>query len=87
MREEPRTILSLVAAGRISAAEAERLIAAWRGDRELYWLAAAAVALGVLSGAFHGAATSQLAPALAVGWHWLTQHAIPLLGKGLGVSI
>lgn len=85
MREERRAILSLIAAGRISAAEAERLIAAWRGDRELYGLAAAAAALALLQAVLHGAAMSQLAHALAPGWHWFTQHAISLLGKGLGV--
>jgi hypothetical protein len=38
---ERRAILSLVAMGRITAAEAERLIAAWQDTREFVWIAIA----------------------------------------------
>ncbi|HKF46910.1 MAG TPA: hypothetical protein VKB38_06090 [Terracidiphilus sp.] len=38
-----RGILSLVAAGRISAAEGERLLAAWNDGREGLWIAVACV--------------------------------------------
>jgi hypothetical protein len=41
MRNEPRTILGLVAAGRISAMEAERLLRAWNESREEPWMIAA----------------------------------------------
>jgi len=43
-----RTILSLVALGRISPAEAERLLIAWNQGRESFWVFAACVtALGM----------------------------------------
>jgi hypothetical protein len=41
MGNEQRTILGLVAAGRISAMEAERLLRAWNDAREEFWLIAA----------------------------------------------
>jgi hypothetical protein len=44
MTYESRAILSLVAMGRITVAEAERLIAAWQDTRELVWIAVACVA-------------------------------------------
>jgi hypothetical protein len=44
MTYERRAILSLVAMGRITAAEAERLIAAWQDTREFVWIAAACIA-------------------------------------------
>lgn len=84
MKEDRRAILSLVAMGRISAAEAERLIAAWSADREVFWMAAAAVVLVVAQGGFHGAIFGQLSHVLAPGWHRVAQHAIGLLGKRLG---
>jgi|HubBroStandDraft_2_1064218.scaffolds.fasta_scaffold1883680_1 hypothetical protein len=48
MINERRAILSLVAMGRITAAEAERLILAWQDARDWIWIAivcAAALAL------------------------------------------
>ena len=86
MKDENRTILSLVAAGRISAAEAERLMAVSNADREVFWFAAAVggviAAQGILQGL--GPGISHLAHALAPGWHWAAQHAIALITKGLG---
>ncbi len=38
MDTDRRTILSLVAAGRITAGEAERLLAAWNDSRETAWI-------------------------------------------------
>ena len=43
-----RTILSLVALGRISPAEAERLLFAWNQGREGFWVFAACVAVVLL---------------------------------------
>lgn len=40
MNRDRQTILSLVAAGRINAAEAERLLAASGDAREMFWIAA-----------------------------------------------
>lgn len=41
MRNERRAILGLVAAGRISAAEAERLLRVWNDAHEEFWILAA----------------------------------------------
>ncbi len=41
MKNERRTILGLVAAGRISAREAERLLRVWNDAREELWVLAA----------------------------------------------
>jgi len=38
MNTDRRAILSLVAMGRITAAEAERLLAAWNESRETAWI-------------------------------------------------
>lgn len=40
MNRDRQTILSLVAAGRINAAEAERLLAAANDAHEMFWIAA-----------------------------------------------
>lgn len=64
-------ILSLVAAGRISAAEAERLIVAWSVDREFLLLAVAGAVLLAAQGVFHAAGIGHLAHVLAPGCHWL----------------
>ena len=48
MIDEHRAILSLVAAGRITAAEAERLIAASEDAREWFWIAVACAAACLL---------------------------------------
>jgi hypothetical protein len=48
MTHERRAILSLVAMGRITAAEAERLMIVWQDAREWVWIAAACIAACVL---------------------------------------
>jgi len=47
MQNDGRTILALIAAGRISAAEAERLLRVWNEAREELWLVLACVLLCV----------------------------------------
>lgn len=49
MDTDRRTILSLVAMGRINAAEAERLLAAWNDSRETAWILALCLALAILA--------------------------------------
>jgi len=49
MNRDRRTILSLVAMGRITAAEAERLLAAWNDGRETAWIFGLCLALAVLA--------------------------------------
>jgi hypothetical protein len=48
MINERRAILSLVAMGRITAAEAERLILTWQDAREWIWIAIVCAAAFVL---------------------------------------
>lgn len=48
MDKDRRTILSLVAMGRITATEAERLLAAWNDGRETAWIFGLCLALAVL---------------------------------------
>jgi hypothetical protein len=43
MSYQQRAILSLIAAGRITALEAERLIAAWEDEREWLWIVVACI--------------------------------------------
>jgi hypothetical protein len=49
MNTERRAILSLVAAGRITPAEAERLLAAWNEGRESLWIFACSLIFACLA--------------------------------------
>ena len=49
MNTDRRVILSLVAAGRITAAEAERLLVAWNDSRETAWILLLCLAFACLS--------------------------------------
>ncbi len=49
MNTDRRVILSLVAIGRITAAEAERLLAAWNEGRETAWIVGFCLAFGCLA--------------------------------------
>jgi hypothetical protein len=49
MNTDRRAILSLVATGRITAAEAERLLAAWNDSRETAWILALSLAFALLA--------------------------------------
>jgi hypothetical protein len=49
MNTDRRAILSLVATGRITAAEAERLLAAWNDSREMVWILALGLAFACLA--------------------------------------
>ena len=66
---ERRTILQMVALGRLSAAEAERLLLARSWERETAWMLIACVALGLLT---HAEALLQMG------------HAVSVLSKVLG---
>jgi hypothetical protein len=46
MRRERQTILSLIALGRITPRESERLLAAWNAGREELWVIAACAVIG-----------------------------------------
>jgi len=49
MNTDRRAILSLVAMGRISAAEAERLLAAWNESRDTAWIVSLCLACAGLA--------------------------------------
>jgi hypothetical protein len=49
MNTDRRVILSLVATGRITATEAERLLAAWNDSRETAWILAFGLAFACLA--------------------------------------
>ena len=49
MNTDRRAILSLVAMGRITAAEAERLLAAWNESRETAWIVGVCLAIAFLA--------------------------------------
>jgi hypothetical protein len=49
MDRDRSTILSLVASGRITAGEAERLLAAWNESRETGWILLLCLALACLA--------------------------------------
>jgi hypothetical protein len=65
MHRERQAILSLIALGRITPREAERLLAAWNAGREEFWVIGACGAAGV----------SQFLPDLARhAQSWLPLH-------------
>jgi hypothetical protein len=49
MNSDRRAILALVAMGRVTPGQAERLIAAWNDSRETEWILAASLAFAVLA--------------------------------------
>ena len=73
MRRSEKAILGLIAQGRITAAEAERLLAAAGEGREAYWLAAAALVAAAAARAPPGAWLAGVAHGI--------QETAPLLGE------
>jgi hypothetical protein len=67
MKSERRFLLQLVALGRVTPAEAERLLVVWSDRRETQWLLAACASAICLS-QFH---LGRLLPALLKDAHWL----------------
>jgi hypothetical protein len=49
MNTDRRAILTLVATGRITASEAERLLVAWNDSRETVWILALSLAFALLA--------------------------------------
>jgi hypothetical protein len=88
MRSERRTILGLVAAGRISAVEAERLLRVWNDAREELWILVACllicltqIHLNSLEG--FGQFIEGLERVVMGGW----SAAFSILTKGMGGTI
>ena len=84
MNSHRRAILQLVAMGRVTAAEAERLLIAWNDGRETLWALAACIAVSLLA-ELH---LSQLLPALfriaqsiMPGSFISLHHALSLIAK------
>jgi hypothetical protein len=67
MQKERQAILSMIALGRITPREAERLLAVWSLSREEFWIIAACMI----------ASLTQIAPALARMVHTLLPEGLP----------
>jgi hypothetical protein len=78
MNTDRRAILTLVAMGRITAAEAERLLAAWNDSRETAWIVA-------LSLAFACVAQLHLRELLPILMHSFNAQ-VPALAEGLHLA-
>ena len=67
MSRDRRTILQLVALGRLSAGEAERLLLAWNEGRETAWVIAGCVALALIAALEgHGSVVAQIGQVLSL---------------------
>jgi hypothetical protein len=85
MNSDRRAILQLLAAGRIDAAEAERLIAATNADRETMWALAGCSAI-VIASQFH-AVMPELARLLRSSLAWclpVLEHAFTVIALSWG---
>jgi hypothetical protein len=87
MQSDCRAILQLVAMGRVTPAEAERLLAVWNEGRESTWVLAGCAVLAV------AAELQPLTPGMA---HWIrglaqsglpvAHHAVSVFAGLLGIS-
>ena len=67
MSTDRRSILQLVALGRVSAGEAERLLLAWNEGRETAWMIAGCVALALIAAhEAHASVVGQIGQALSL---------------------
>jgi hypothetical protein len=79
MWKDRRTVLQMVALGRMTAAEAERMLMLWSTEREDLCVIAGCMVLAVL-GELHGrAGTSGAAPSMAA-----LHHAVSTIHQWLG---
>jgi len=83
MRNDRRVILHLVAMGRITPAEAERLLIVWNEGREVLWVAVLCVAALILS----QLPMWELRPDLARAAHGLLGSALHLSHHALALVI
>ena len=82
MNRDRRTILSLVAAGRITVSDAERLLAAWNDSRETAWILLLCLAFACLTQVHLGALLARAAQIIAIGLPALAtalQHTVLLI--------
>ena len=67
MSRDGRTILQLVAVGRLSPGEAERLLLVWNEGRETAWIIAGCVALALIAALeAHAGLLAQIGQALSL---------------------
>jgi hypothetical protein len=67
MSSDRQTILQLVAVGRLSPGEAERLLLAWNEGRETAWMIAGCVALALIAALeAHAGMLAQVGQALSL---------------------
>lgn len=67
MSRDRRTILQLVALGRLSPGEAERLLLVWNEGRETAWIIAGCVALALIAALeAHAGLLAQIGQALSL---------------------
>ena len=74
MSKDRRTLLQLIASGRVTPAEAERILMLWNADRETLWIFAACAALAIL-GEFHMQGSMQSAHSLFPAVMLALRHA------------
>jgi hypothetical protein len=90
MQTDRRAILSLVALGRISPSEAERLLVAWNQGWETFWVGAACIA-AVLLAQFDATQAlpglAHFAQSLLSGRIFPLHHALVLLSHFFGGSL
>jgi hypothetical protein len=90
MPNDRRTILSLVALGRISPAEAERLLIALNQGREGFWVCAACIAIVLLAQIDPNQALPglvHLAQSLLSGRIIPLHHALAVVGRLFGGTL
>jgi hypothetical protein len=89
MQNERRTILGLVAAGRISAMEAERLLRVWNDSREELWIIAACLLICVTQVPlqFSMGGPGHVVDSFARGIFNTWSMAFSMLTKGMGGTI
>lgn len=85
MSDERRGILAMVAVGRISAGEAERLIIAWNEGREAIWMALAVAAACAMQMDWSGAV--HCVHSLVGAWPRALHEALWMMTKGMGGRI
>jgi len=85
MKDGRRGILAMVAAGRITAGEAERLIVAWNEGREGGWIALAVVAACAIQANWPWAV--HLLHSLVGAWPRALHEAVWMVTKGMGGRI
>jgi hypothetical protein len=81
MNTDRRAILALVAMGRISPAEAERLLAAWNESRETAWILAGSLGFALLAQLHPHELVPMLRHLISAQFPALIHVLIPVIGN------